>query len=309
MARLKTSADCRLVPDSGAPVLLNLDEQAGISMQHVSGLTPKIVDSAGVAYQDADPDVAMVFEQSDWSGGMGLDKVREISGQETRYATANGVVTWITGEVSPLWDVSEFTIPTSASALGDGARFLRMYDLAHVSEFDVDWDAAPGASPLVLQTMYETLRQVAVSPPAPPGDAPAPPAHFEWSSWNPLERRYQANAYKPLSTSSRFIRGLAQQSGENLYFLTSRDAYGSGLGDSPHLLPSSTVSWSTSNTQLVWETVPAIAGKAPQIGQSKGTSPFHSIGFTGSGGPPRVYLEHIKSRRSARGHLHQCQWL
>ena len=98
------------------PVHLWLAAEGGLSTQTVTGLVPKVVDNVGTSGYDADPEVSLVFEQSDWSAGAGLDKVRETSGTETRYATATGAITYIKGEVSPWFATETATLDTAMPA-------------------------------------------------------------------------------------------------------------------------------------------------------------------------------------------------
>lgn len=222
---------------------LYLDESAGISLQHVSGLTPKVVDSASTAYQDNDPDVAMVFEQSDWSGGMGLDKVREVSGEVNRYATADGVVTWVSGEVSPLWWVSEVEIPASVLPEGNADAFMTMLDTSNALEADKALEGISCVPPLLLQSGYESLLCA--------------------DTWNPsasLAYSYASLTDKP----ETHVVGVAQLEGGPYYFL---------LNEKP---PLAVQSGSVGN----WVDISGNAADVPVIGRYPiSGSVWHDVGY------------------------------
>lgn len=157
MPQLRRTEDARLVSPNGDDIPLYLaDPPAQLSTRVKRDLSPKVTDSQGVGYQNAD-ERWLVFEQSDWSGGAGADKVRQEYGSETRYASAQGVITWVAGEVSPLHACDTMPGVALPSAPGGGVqRNERMVGVDYTGVVPMTW----------LRPLDPNIREGASMPPA-----------------------------------------------------------------------------------------------------------------------------------------------
>ena len=72
---------------------------------------PQISDGTAVGYASVDPRNEVVYEQSSWHQGAGLDLIREDDESKNRYAVGNGVVSLERGQISLGYDTREYVPP------------------------------------------------------------------------------------------------------------------------------------------------------------------------------------------------------